>query len=220
LANTAAKGQVIDLCREILSIPRGDEVLKTLVELSEKTDGERYQRLVASAKDHESDPGLFFFLVLELVKLEAGQAMFTPAGVLHAYLEGACIEIMANSDNVLRGGLTNKIIDIPALLANIDPEGHTELVTPVVTSNGVVRSYRTSAREFTLDRLASTQGDALSLPPSSGPRIVLCIQGTIKVEADNGTVTLEHGQSCILTSSDNGLGLSVNGLAFIAGIPE
>src|SRR5919197_561897 len=68
------------------------------------------------AEAYPGDVGVVTALLLNLVHLEAGEAIFIPAGNLHAYLRGVAVEVMANSDNVLRGGLTPKHVDVPELL--------------------------------------------------------------------------------------------------------
>ena len=92
-------------------------------------------------------------LYLNLVTLAPGEALFLPAGELHAYLEGTALEIMANSDNVLRGGLTPKHVDVPELLATLVFEGHGPEVLKPVDSGPGERVYRTPAREFELGLL-------------------------------------------------------------------
>ena len=95
-------------------------------------------------------------LYLNLVTLAPGEALFLPAGELHAYLEGTALEIMANSDNVLRGGLTPKHVDVPELLATLAFEGHGPEVLEPVDSGPGERVYRTPAREFELGLLEVT----------------------------------------------------------------
>ena len=71
------------------------------------------------------DRGIFSVYLLNLVHMQPGQGTFQPAGVLHAYLEGVNVELMANSDNVLRGGLTTKHVNVPELLKILTFEGGT-----------------------------------------------------------------------------------------------
>jgi mannose-6-phosphate isomerase len=124
--------------------------------------------------------------------------------VLHAYLSGACIELMANSDNVLRGGLTAKHVDVPELLRVLDfAAGPAPIV--VGTSDGPLTRYDTVAAEFRLWRLNWSEamaGDVVPLP-EDGPRIVLCTDGAVKVSAGSGrSLCLRRGDSLWLDASD------------------
>ncbi|MBK8870498.1 MAG: mannose-6-phosphate isomerase, class I [Elusimicrobia bacterium] len=100
-----------------------------------------------------TDRGLLSVLLLNLVKLKPGEALYLPAGVLHAYLEGTAMEIMANSDNVLRGGLTPKHVDVPELLKTVVFEGALPEVLSPRAVRGAESVYRTGAAEFELRRL-------------------------------------------------------------------
>lgn len=125
-----------------------------------------------STSDH-FDRGLFCFYMLNLICLEPGQAMFVRAGVLHAYLEGTGMELMANSNNVLRGGLTTKTMDVEALLDHLDVQApQTQLIEPTLGSQEEPWSrFVTPAQEFELQCLMTT-GQALSLGQSTtGPEI-------------------------------------------------
>ena len=100
------------------------------------------------------DRGLFSLLLLNLVALHPGEALFLPAGELHAYLRGAAIELMANSNNVLRGGLTQKHIDVPALLdtLSVDPARGEVHQAKAPVEPGLPETYPTPATEFLLER--------------------------------------------------------------------
>jgi mannose-6-phosphate isomerase len=94
---------------------------------------------------HPNDPGIAVALALNLVVLEPGQALFLPAGYLHAYLEGTGVEIMASSDNVLRGGLTPKHVDVPELLDVLDFHAAPASLVKTTTQDHEI-SYMTPAR--------------------------------------------------------------------------
>ncbi len=102
---------------------------------------------------YPDDAGVLAPLYLHLIELAPGQALFLPAGQLHAYLDGAALEVMANSDNVLRGGLTPKHVDVPELLATLVFEPQLpDVLLPEEVGPGE-RVYRTPAREFELAQL-------------------------------------------------------------------
>ena len=114
-------------------------------------------------------------LMLNLVCLEPGQALFLGAGNLHVYLRGAVVEIMANSDNVLRGGLTVKHVDVPALLDAVDCRPHEVLVQ---APTGPCFTFEAPVPDFSLTRV-ELDGSQRFAP--SGPEIVLCASGSVKV---------------------------------------
>src|SRR5262249_49801088 len=103
------------------------------------------------SRDGHHDRGLLSMYFLNFVHLRPGEGMYLPAGILHAYLEGAGVEIMANSNNVLRGGLTPKHVDVPELLRNLTFEGkEVEIITGRQVVGITERKYETPAEEFEL----------------------------------------------------------------------
>jgi mannose-6-phosphate isomerase len=107
------------------------------------------------------DRGLFSLLLLNLIVLHPGEGLFLPAGELHAYLRGAAIELMANSNNVLRGGLTQKHIDVPALLDTLCVTPTTAAVrqAEAPAEPGLPETYPTPATEFLLERHRLSAGE-------------------------------------------------------------
>ncbi len=121
---------------------------------------------VRVAADHPGDLGVVALLLMRHEVLQPGQAVFMPAGGLHAYLRGTGIELLANSDNVVRSGLTGKHIDVPELLKLLDPSVSVPVLSPRVLADGVAW-FDTSAPEFRLYLLDLT-APALALP-GAGP---------------------------------------------------
>ncbi|HEX5812340.1 MAG TPA: mannose-6-phosphate isomerase, class I, partial [Pseudonocardia sp.] len=122
-------------------------------------------------------------------------------GNLHAYLSGAGVELMANSDNVLRGGLTPKHVDVPELLRVLDFHAGPPPVLTGVPDGAWVR-YDTPAEEFLLRRC--DVGVEEVAVPDGGPRIVLCTSGVACLRADGTEVVLERGGAAWLAASDVG----------------
>ena len=154
------------------------------------------------------DPGILVTLLLNRVDLSPGEALYLPAGNLHAYLHGVGVEVMANSDNVLRGGLTSKHIDVDELLAATDPQ---VLPLPHCTAeaSGAGRfSYRPPFEEFQLKRIQFPEaGGPVGLRPQ-GPAVLLCTQSTVEVRLQEGvddggseTLRLATGESAFLPAS-------------------
>src|SRR5579872_1656337 len=168
---------------------------------------------VRAAGDHPGDLGVAAMLLMRHEVLAPGQAVFLPAGGLHAYLHGTGIEILANSDNVVRAGLTGKHIDVPELLALLDPAVTVPVLTPAPLGDGVTW-FDTPAPEFRLyvavlpapeAALADPAAPEVLLP-AAGPRIVLCTDGLATLRADSGdTLKLARGESCFIPAADGDL---------------
>ena len=155
---------------------------------------------VRVAADHPGDVGVVAMLLMRHAVLQPGQAVFMPAGGLHAYLRGTGIELLANSDNVVRSGLTGKHIDVPELLKLLDPAVAVPVLAPRVLPDGIAW-FDTPAPEFRL-YVVDLAGPALALP-GAGPRILLCLHGTCALRSDAGqTLELTRGASCFLSAAD------------------
>mgnify|MGYP001758828371 FL=1 len=135
------------------------------------------ETFLALAKRYPSDVGPLVALMLNLTTLHPGEALYLAAGQPHAYLSGLGVEVMANSDNVLRGGLTSKHVDVPELVRVLDftPRGH--LRVPMRESDGVVE-YELPVDEFEVSKHTLAKGEELSLL-IDGPAILLITSGHI-----------------------------------------
>ena len=131
------------------------------------------------AELYPGDPGLIAPLLLRLVDLAPGEGIFVASGVLHAYLHGAGVEVQASSDNVLRGGLTRKPIDIPDLLRvmTVD-DGPAPFVLPRPVGPGV-DAYDVPVDDFAVWRVRP--GGQPVTVATVGPRIVVCVDGNVTV---------------------------------------
>jgi mannose-6-phosphate isomerase len=143
--------------------------------------------------DGHRDRGIFSVYLLNLVHLLPGQGTFQPAGVLHAYLEGVNVELMANSDNVLRGGLTTKHVDVPELLRILTFEGGTPNVFGGELVSNQERVYRTPAEEFELSRIGLAAHSRYAGDALYGPKALLVLQGSARVSAGGQCLSLERG---------------------------
>lgn len=152
---------------------------------------------------HPRDAGVLAALLLNRLTLRAGEAIYLPAGNLHLYLHGTAVEILANSDNILRCGLTPKHVDVPELLRVVD-FACGEMPVQCGDVGGRMAVYRTDAPEFELSRVEwpAGQDDEISVD-SVGPQILLCTAGALLVTADDGEkVELRRGQSVWLPAAD------------------
>ncbi len=139
------------------------------------------------------DRGIFSVYLLNLVHLLPGQGTFQPAGVLHAYLEGVNVELMANSDNVLRGGLTTKHVDVPELLNILTFEGGTPNVFGGELVSSQERVYRTPAEEFELSRIALTPHSRYAGDAPYGPKALLVLHGSATMSSAGQSTSLRRG---------------------------
>jgi mannose-6-phosphate isomerase len=154
---------------------------------------------VRTGADHPGDLGVVAMLLMRHTVLEPGQAVFMPAGGLHAYLHGTGIEIMANSDNVIRAGLTSKHVDVPELLKLLDPDVTVPVLFPSPLADGIA-VYQTPAPEIRLYRL-DLSGRPVVLP-GTGPRILLCTAGGVALRGSLGEAALGRGESCFISAAD------------------
>jgi mannose-6-phosphate isomerase len=166
-------------------------------------------------ESYPGDAGVLAALLLNRLVLQPGEAIFLPAGNLHAYLRGTGIEVLANSDNVLRGGLTPKHVDVPELLRVLDFT-YGDMVVTTGDVSGARHLYRTPAPEFELSRLEWTEDvrEPVTLP-GGAPRILVVIDGSLAV---SGGLSLDRGQSLWIPASDPDVILTPTGRtrAFVA----
>ena len=171
---------------------------RTVLEL-----GERYP----------GDAGVLAALLLNRISLAPGEGIFLPAGNLHSYLHGFAMEVMANSDNVLRGGLTPKHVDVPELLRVLD-------FTPVPDARvgtrreGIELIYQTPMAEFAASML-TLAGDDLGHDVDAparhdGPQILVCTEGSVIARAKSGEVRLDRGQAAWVAADDGPIRLEAS----------
>jgi len=158
---------------------------------------------------YPGDAGVVLALLLNRVRLAPGEAVWMPAGNLHAYLRGVGVEIMAASDNVLRGGLTPKHVNVAELLRVLRFEVLADpVVRPVDVAPGVV-TWPVPVPDFALHR-ALVAGEPVRLP-GGGPRIVLCLRGELTVDDGSAPVTLRGGQAAFAGAADGAGALVATG---------
>jgi mannose-6-phosphate isomerase len=168
-----------------------------------------YRWAAKLAEAYPGDPGVVISLLCNHLKLAPGEAVFLPAGNLHAYLSGAGVEVMASSDNVLRGGLTSKHVDLAALIEVLDfSDGKIPVTYPVLGPGGL--RYPVPVDDFDLTRV---QLDEQSGPLTTrGPQVVLCTEGRAVLSGTDGEVVLERGRSAFVPA---GVPVSARGPAVL-----
>lgn len=207
-----------ELVRELLKGRAGAEItnlVSRVVEACRKAPesslyAPSYRAVVELNDSYPGDPGVVIALFLNLVELKTGEALYLPAGNLHAYLEGLGVEIMANSDNVLRGGLTPKHVDVDELLKVTQFEA-LPLPRVLPSCEGAATYYRTSAQEF---ELVFVSGDAeVSL---TGEAIALVVSGGFDVEGEFSAAPLGRGDAVLVTEDEISLHIEGEGLLVLA----
>ncbi|GGM01304.1 mannose-6-phosphate isomerase, class I [Nakamurella endophytica] len=174
-----------------------------------------YRTALELGERYPGDPGVLASLLLNRVTLQPGQALYLDAGNLHAYLEGVGVEIMANSDNVLRGGLTPKHVDVPELMRVLDfTAGDVPVLGGDAGPDGEL-VYTTPVPEFRLSRLELS--DRPYRLDHDGPQILLVTEGTAElVAADGAALTVPRGRSVWVPAADRGVTVHGTGVAYRA----
>lgn len=172
--------------------------------------GQPWDTIRSISEFYPEDSGLFSPLLLNVITLKPGEGMFLYAETPHAYLNGVALEVMANSDNVLRAGLTPKYIDIAELLDNLKftakPAG--ELLTSPV-EKGAELSFPIPVEDFAFS-IHSLSPEPQTLAQNSAA-IIFCIEGQTVLEKGEETQVLKPGESCYLSASESPVEVSGNG---------
>ena len=175
-----------------------------------------YTTVVDIAEDHPDDVGLIVSLLLNRLTLQPGEAAFLADGIIHAHMRGLCVEVMASSDNVLRGGLTSKFVNPPELVRCLDA-GMSRLarVTPDMfgTSTEV---FAPDVEEFALAVAQCSTGQRDGAPlPDATHRILVCTGGEVEVVNGAGDrMVLKRGESMYADAEDGSL--TIHGLGEVA----
>jgi mannose-6-phosphate isomerase len=180
-----------------------------------------FKWMLRLADDYPDDIGVLTPILLNLICLEPGQAIFLDAGELHAYLEGLGIELMANSDNVLRGGLTPKHVDAAELLRVLKFEDRdiTLLKPGKSVANELV--YPSPAAEFVLSVITLNKGATYQSPKDRSVEILICTRGkaTIFDRHDRTETQLRQGASAVVPAVVEGYSIKGEGTCYKAGVP-
>jgi mannose-6-phosphate isomerase len=195
-----------------------ERVIPAARDLAEEGSGfERELAVVALlAEAYPGDPGIVTSLLLNSVSLRRGEALYLPAGNIHAYLEGLGVELMAASDNVLRGGLTPKHVDVAELLEVLE---FTPLPVPFLspeTPQPGVEVFRPDVPDFLLVRVALGDAVDTASAPLNGPAIAVCTAGRITVTGATAESSVARGESVYVTPDEGKLTFSGQGELFLA----
>ena len=195
---------------------QGEEKSRALAILQaalETQQGEPWQTIRLIAEFYPDDSGLFSPLLLNVVKLNPGDAMFLFAETPHAYLQGVALEVMANSDNVLRAGLTPKYIDIPELVANVkfDAKPANQLLTTPV-KHGAELDFPIPVDDFAFSlHDLSAQETAIAQHSAA---ILFCVEGEAVLSKGEQRLVLKPGESAFISAEESPV--SVSGVGRVA----
>ncbi|MGP9503563.1 mannose-6-phosphate isomerase, class I [Specibacter sp. AOP5-B1-6] len=159
--------------------------------------------VVELAKQYPGDSGVLVSLLLNRVSLQPGDAIYLPAGNIHAYLSGLGLEVMATSDNVLRGGLTGKHIDVPELLETVDFTPSGAPVVPTRETDLGQKVWEPPFAEFALQRVEMSATSAPVPLVQNGPLIVLAVAGSVLLDSPRGDMVLDRGGSVFVPAAEN-----------------
>lgn len=192
---------------------QGEEKSHALAVLKAALDsqqGEPWETIRLISEFYPDDSGLFSPLLLNVVKLNPGEAMFLFAETPHAYLQGVALEVMANSDNVLRAGLTPKYIDIPELVANVKfvAKPAAELLTQPV-KNGAELDFPIPVDDFafSLHDLSSAETSVAQ----ESAAILFCVEGEATLHKGKQRLVLKPGESAFVAANESPVSVSGTG---------
>ncbi|MHC6177774.1 mannose-6-phosphate isomerase, class I [Glutamicibacter sp. X7] len=191
------------------------ELTKTVVSLANDVNHSRFADALATvatvATNHPGDPGIVLTLLLNRVTLNRGEALYLRAGNIHAYLSGLGVELMGPSDNVLRGGLTNKHVDVPELLAALDFRAGPIPFLPPRKETANITSYLPQDTGFSLHRVTG-----IATLPLHGAGIVIGESGELTMREVGESRTVKSGQAFFVTAADQRVEVSGDGALWLA----
>jgi len=168
---------------------------------------------------YPGDIGVLSPVLLNLIELQPGQAISLSAGELHTYLEGTGIELMANSDNVLRGGLTSKHMDVPELIKVLTYTPRRVSVLEPRQVRETEERYRTIADEFTLSRITLKPGGIHSSEEIRSTEILLCMAGKVTIVGDAEDTSVSKGMSVLVQAAAAPYIIKGEGVLYKAAVP-
>ncbi|MGW0506474.1 mannose-6-phosphate isomerase, class I [Micromonospora sp. NPDC003241] len=215
-ALSAGPAGLAEAVRTLLTWPEAERAGLVTAARTAAVTGPDADLVAMLAQTYPDDPGVLVALLLNRVRLAEGEAIWMPAGNLHAYLRGTGVEVMAASDNVLRGGLTRKHVDVAELLRVLRFE---VLDQPVVSARPVadgVVTWPVPVPDFALHRV-TVRGDrpevTLTVP---GPRVLLCTSGEVTVADGVAPVTLGRGRAAVGPADGGALTVRGAGEIYVA----
>ncbi|YAL82880.1 mannose-6-phosphate isomerase, class I [Dermacoccaceae bacterium W4C1] len=179
--------------------PQRDELVQEVSHAATTVPQDPHLAAVARvARDFPADPGILLTLVMNHHALNAGEYVFVPAGVLHSYQYGVAVEILANSDNVVRAGLTPKKVDIDELVRIVDVERQMAPESGAVEGPWTVFPADTPYFRLRVAKAASHP----AVPATGEPRILMAVNGSATLVDGTGEQVLSSGEAAFLAAGD------------------
>lgn len=151
--------------------------------------------------DGHYDRGIFSVYLFNLVKLKKGEGIFQDAGIPHAYLEGINVELMANSDNVFRGGLTQKYINVPELMAHLVFESVTPKILVGSPISATEKVFKTTAPDFELSEIKLDKGQIYRIEKHASIQIIIVIEGEGAILGGGKELTIKKGEIFLIEAN-------------------
>ncbi len=197
------------------------QIRSRLIGSSEHTEADRWFLKLFDRYGPAGDPGLFCLYMLRLERLKPGEALFTGPNIVHAYLDGEIVECMANSDNVVRAGLTEKYCDVETLLAMVAGSAGAEpqrINSPPSVS--AVSAYRTPAEEFLVQQINPSPRAIPEAAPGE-LELIVSIDGSGSLDFDGKSVVLSPGSAFFKTAKCGSYRLSLaRGVCYRVIVPQ
>lgn len=219
---SSAPDPVHEVLAQVLATPAADvdefarSVVAACVRLEGSGDelGVAAAAIVGVAEQHPDDIGLVVLLLMHHRVLQPGEYVDVAAGVLHSYVRGLGIEVLANSDNVVRAGLTGKEVNVAELLRIVDPAaggiaGRARTVEPGL------EVFDSASDRFVLHRVSPGR----VLPGGRGPRIAFCLRGRVRLSSATRSLELGDAQSAFLAAGEGAVTLSGAGEVYVVSVP-
>ncbi|GAB3490858.1 class I mannose-6-phosphate isomerase [Flexivirga lutea] len=181
-------------------------------------DSVAFEAVLRAARQFPGDVGPAVLLLMVHRVLRPGDYIFVPAGVLHAYVRGTCVELLANSDNIVRAGLTPKPVNIDELLRIVDTDRE---MVPEHPTPGRVHSFPVEVPHFQL-HVVEPGEQGIQLPGADRPRIALALHEAVTIRCGDTTLELAAGESCFVGACESAATVSGRGTVYLAtsGMPN
>ncbi|VBB43994.1 Mannose-6-phosphate isomerase, class I [uncultured Desulfatiglans sp.] len=225
-ADGADPQAIRELFRALFELPAGarEQCLEKTMGCARTLDGAHpaFEWVARLGERYRADIGVLAPLFMNLVRLDPGEGFFVAPGELHAYLGGVGLELMANSDNVVRAGLTGKRIDLEGLLGIARFEPHPVEVLQPRTRHPLESVFEVPAEEFGLSRIALREGDCYVAEAEHSVEILLCIEGEALIrDAVTGEVLrLREGSSALVAAAVRSYTVQGRAVLYRAYVPE
>ena len=209
--------------KALMAVPKAKKtaVIRETVKNADATANPVFKWIIALFRYYPDDIGILSPAILNLFHLAPGEALFLPAGELHAYLAGFGIELMANSDNVLRGGLTPKHIDVPELMNVLSFTESTLSILRPERVSGAEAKYPVFAEEFSLSVITVASTAIYVAPDHRGPEILLCTQGAADLSVGDRTapIGIKSGEAAFIPATADAYTIIGDARIYKAGVP-